>query len=93
MCMNSITKPQSHRWHFIQTGGLVQVKISTIDDLLHLDELDPKLWIALACPVKGLEFSEETLSLLDTDKNGRVRVPEILEAVSFIKKYFAKPEV
>ncbi|MBQ2207285.1 MAG: hypothetical protein II413_08760, partial [Treponema sp.] len=91
--MNSITKAQSHRWHFIQTGGLVQVKISTIDDLLHLDELDPKLWIALACPVKGLEFSEETLSLLDTDKNGRVRVPEILEAVSFIKKYFAKPEV
>lgn len=91
--MNSITKAQSHRWHFIQTGGLVQVKISTIDDLLHLDELDPKLWIALACPVKGLEFSEETLSLLDTDKNGRVRVPEILEAVSFVKKYFAKPEV
>ncbi|MCH5291172.1 MAG: hypothetical protein J1D88_05340 [Treponema sp.] len=82
-----------HVWHFIQTGGLVQLQITSIDDILNLDKLDPKLWIALTCPVKGLEFSEETLSLLDTDKNGRVRVPEILEAVSFIKKYFKRPDV
>lgn len=91
--MSNSKKNQSHQWHFIQTGGLVQVQISSIEDFLHLDELDPKLWIALACPVKGLEFSEETLSLLDTDKNGRVRVPEVLQAVSFIKKYFKNPQV
>lgn len=83
----------SHKFHFIQTGGLIQVQIATIDDILHLDELDQKLWIALTCPVKGLEFSQETLEMLDTDKNGRVRVPEILEAIAFIKKYFKKPEI
>ena len=37
-------------------------------DLAHLDELDQKLWAALACPVKGLEFDERTLALIDTDK-------------------------
>ena len=82
-----------HTWHFIQTGGLVQLQFKSIDDVLELKNLDPKLWVALTCPVKGLEFSEETLNLLDTDKNGRVRVPEILEAVEYIKTYFKKPEI
>ena len=84
---------KGHLWHFIQTGGLMQLQITSIDDVLHLKELNPKLWVALACPVKGLEFSEETLTLLDTDHNGRVRVPEILEAVEYIRTYFKQPEV
>ena len=83
----------AHTWHLIKTAGLVQLQFQTIDDILNLKELDKKLWVALACPTKGLEFSEETLALLDTDHNGRVRAPEILEAVEFIKKYFTKPEV
>lgn len=77
----------------MQNGGLIQAKISTIDDVLNLRDLDPKMWTALACPVQGLEFSEETLSILDTDKNGRVRQPEILEAVEYIRKYFSRPEI
>ena len=84
-------KGKKHTWHFVQTGGLLQLQINSIEDVLELDTLDPKLWVALACPVTGLEFSEETLKLLDTDKNGRVRVAEILEAVAFIKKYFKDP--
>ena len=72
----------AHTWHFIKTAGLVQLQFQTIDDILNLKELDKKLWVALACPTKGLEFSEETLALLDTDHNGRVRVPERQQAVT-----------
>ncbi|MBR1640160.1 MAG: hypothetical protein IJ688_12305 [Treponema sp.] len=86
-------KTDKHSYHFMQNGGLIQAKITTIDDVLNLRDLDPKMWTALACPVQGLEFSEETLSVLDTDKNGRVRQPEILEAVEYIRKYFSRPEV
>ena len=86
-------KEKNHSWKFVQNGGLIQAQISTIDDVLNLDKLDPKYWTALACPVSGLEFSEETLGLLDEDKNGRVRVPEILHVVEYIKKYFSKPEI
>ena len=86
-------KNEKHNYHFMQNGGLIQARISTIDDVLNLKDLDPKMWTALACPVKGLEFSEETLSILDTDKNGRVRVSEILQTIEYIKKYFSKPEV
>ncbi|MBO4321347.1 MAG: hypothetical protein J5857_12840, partial [Treponema sp.] len=83
----------SHAWHFVQTGGLMQVDFKSIDDVLNLDKLDQKLWVALACPVSGLEFSDETLQILDMDKDGRVRVPEILAATEYIKKYFKRPEV
>ena len=83
----------SHAWHFVQTGGLMQVDFKSIDDVLNLDKLDQKLWVALACPVSGLEFSDETLQILDMDKDGRVRVPEILAATDYIKKYFKRPEV
>ena len=86
-------KKTEHEWHFVQRGGLLQVQLSTIEDVLNIDKLDPKYWTALTCPVKGLEFSEETLTLLDSDKNGRVRIPEILDGVEYIKKYFQKPGV
>jgi hypothetical protein len=72
-----------HRWHFHRVGGLDQVSLETADDLRHLADLDQKLWVALSCPVKGLELDTRTLELLDTDKDGRVRAPEILEAIRF----------
>lgn len=82
-----------YAYHFTQNGGLIQAQISTIDDVLNLRDLPPEMWTALACPVNGLEFSSETLSVLDKDHNGRVRIPEILAAVDFIKKYFTEPEI
>jgi hypothetical protein len=72
-----------HRFKFFRAGGLDQVALETGEDLLALERLDPKLWVALSCPVKGLELDERTLALLDTDRDGRVRVPEILAAVRF----------
>lgn len=75
------TKP--HRFRFFRAGGFDQVLLDRPEDLLHLDELDPKLWVALSCPVEGLEFDEKTLRLIDTDGDGRLRVPEIRAAVKW----------
>ncbi len=77
-----------HSWHFHRIGGFDQVALSTAADLEHLHELDQKLWTALACPVKGLELDEKTLSHIDTDKDGRIRVPELLAAIAWSKPYF-----
>ncbi len=71
----------NHRWRFFRAGGVDQVRLDTGDDIARLEELDQKLWVALSCPVKGLEFDERTLALIDSDKDGRVRAPEILGAV------------
>jgi hypothetical protein len=73
--------PVPHRWRFHRIGGLDQVALETGADLANLERLDPKLWIALSCPTKGLEIDARTLELLDTDRDGRVRVPEVLAAV------------
>jgi len=57
--------------------------METAADLRHLSELDPKLWTVLSCPVDGLEIDRETLSLIDFDQDGRVRIEEILAAVEW----------
>jgi hypothetical protein len=72
-----------HPWKFFRTGGLDQVSLETGADLLNLENLDQKLWVALSCPVKGLELDEKTLALIDDDGDGRIRVPELLRAIKW----------
>jgi hypothetical protein len=78
---SSATSP--HIWKFFRTGGIDQVSLETGADLLNLGSLDQKLWVALSCPVKGLEIDEKTLALIDADGDGRIRVPELLAAVAW----------
>jgi hypothetical protein len=78
-----------HRWKFHRLGGLDQVAIETADDLRHLHRLDQKLWVALSCPVTGLELDQRTLELLDLDHDGRVRAPELLAALAFCEARLA----
>jgi hypothetical protein len=76
-------KAPRHRFKFQRIGGLDQVALETGADLVALEQLDPKLWVALSCPTRGLELDARTLDLLDTDRDGRVRVPEVLAAIRF----------
>src|SRR5215472_2075494 len=73
-----------HAWKFFRAGGVDQVVLSSGDDLANLASLDQKLWVALACPVKGVEFDERTLELLDSNHDGRIRPPEILAAIGWL---------
>jgi hypothetical protein len=72
-----------HTWTFFRAGGLDQALLETADDFRNLRSLDQKLWVALTCPVKGLQFDSRTLDLIDTDKDGRVRAPEVIDAVEW----------
>lgn len=82
-----------HRWRFFRSGGFDQVRIDNAQDLLHLGELDQKLWAVLACPTSGLEFDARTLQLIDTDGDGRIRVPELREAVRWACASLNDPDV
>ncbi len=86
------TTRSSHRWRFFRAGGVDQVRLDRGEDIVHLDELDQKLWVALSCPVKGLEFDERTLAILDIDFDGRVRAPEIIAAVRWVDACLKNPE-
>jgi hypothetical protein len=82
----------SHRWHFFRAGGVDQVSLRDGADLTSLDELDQKLWVALAMPTKGVDIDVATLELLDADKDGRVRVHDIQAAAVFVRETFKRPE-
>jgi len=86
------TTASPHRWRFFRAGGSDQVSIESGADLLHLDELDPKLWVALACPVKGLEFDERTLAMIDSDGDGRIRAPEVIVAARWAASMLRDPD-
>jgi len=73
----------NHTWKFFRAGGFDQVRLDTGADLMAIGELDQKLWVALACPTTGLEFDSGTLALIDTDKDGRIRAPELIAAVKW----------
>ena len=82
----------SHRWTFFRAGGFDQVRLDKGIDLAALDQLDQKLWVALACPVQGLEFDSKTLALIDADKDGRVRVPEMIAAAKWAAACLRNPD-
>jgi hypothetical protein len=81
----------AHRWRFFRAGGFDQVRLDTGADLAALGSLDPKLWAVLSCPTKGLELDAHTLELLDADRDGRIRVPEVLAATSWVMGLLASP--
>ena len=80
MSTNENAGRSSHNWRFFRAGGFDQVRLDSGIDIMNLDKLDQKLWVALACPTRGLEFDTKTLELIDTDKDGRIRAPEIIAA-------------
>jgi hypothetical protein len=83
---------RTYGWRFFRAGGSDQVAIERGADLAHLDQLDPKLWVALACPVQGLEMDERTLALLDTDGDGRIRAPEVIAAAAWAAARVRNPD-
>jgi hypothetical protein len=82
----------NHRWKFYRAGGLDQVVFRNGQDIVSLRELDQKLWVTLACPTQGLDLDERTLSLIDTDKDGRIRPPELIATVEWLRDVYNNPD-
>lgn len=81
-----------HTWRFFRSSGFYQVDLVTPSDLLALRQLDQKLWTALSCPTAGLELDARTVALLDADKDGRIRAPEILATIDWADALLKTPE-
>ena len=76
--MAKLTKTNGYSWDFENIGGTTRVKITTGEDLKHLGELDPKMWTVLSCPVKGLEIDEKSMSFMDLDSDGKIRISDVV---------------
>jgi hypothetical protein len=89
---SSAAERTHHKWKFFRAGGFDQVYFESSADLVNLEHLDQKLWAALSCPTRGVEFDTKTLDLIDTDKDGRVRAPEIIAAVKWACSMLRSPD-
>lgn len=82
-----------HSWQFFRAGGFDQVQLNSATDLLALAELDQKLWVALSCPVQGIEFDARSLFFIDSDNDGHVRAPELIAAITWANERLTNPDV
>ena len=82
--MAKLTKSKGYSWDFENIGGTTRVKITTGDDLKHLGELDPKMWTVLSCPVKGLEIDEKSMSFMDLDADGKIRISDVVATAEWV---------
>ncbi|MDX9873912.1 MAG: hypothetical protein RBS88_03300 [Spongiibacteraceae bacterium] len=82
-----------HRWQFFRAGGFEQAQINTPADLAFLRSLDRKLWASLACPVTNLQLDRRMLGYIDSNGDGRIRAPELLDAIDWTLTRLGNPAV
>ena len=91
--MALLNKDQKYKWQFDNIGGCSRVRISSGQDIAHLDELDTKMWTVLSCPIKGLEIDEKSLTYMDFDADGKIRVNDVVGVSKWITKVLKNPDL
>ena len=82
----------TYNWSFANVGGVTRVRIQSAEDIRHLGELDKKMWTVLSCPVNGLEISSDSLSLMDIDGDGKLRLDEVVGTAEWLCATLKNPE-
>ena len=88
-----MNKDKKYKWEFENIGGSLRVKIASGADIAHLSELDPKMWTVLSCPVKGLEINEKSLSYIDLDADGKIRINDVVKTAEWITGVLKNPDL
>ena len=74
-----LTSPTSVR--FTRTGRAYHLDIATAADLRNALDLDEALWVATSAPIDTLHLDALFLQLVDTDLDGRIKPPELKDAI------------
>ena len=75
---------RKYKWEFVNLGGSSRVRIASGEDIAHLEELDPKMWTVLSCPVTGLEIDDRSLRYMDIDGDEKIRVNDVVATAKWI---------
>ena len=82
-----------HIWKFANIGGNTRVVITNGKDIQHLAELDEKLWAVLACPVSGLEISDESLKHMDDNGDQKIHIADVVRTAQWLCQVLRDPQV
>ena len=75
----------NYEWRWFKAGRMAQVRLENGEDIANLAELDKKHWLAISMPTTGVRFDLRMLQLMDKDGDGRIRTPEVVEAIEFLR--------
>lgn len=91
--MTIVNKNKSYKWTFENIGGSTRVKITSGKDIANLGNLDPKMWTVLACPIKGLEIDEKSLSYIDVNKDGKIHIDDVTATAKWVTEAIKDSEL
>lgn len=86
------TARDAPRFTFQRFGHSLHVKVETAQDLRGLMALDEAHWIATTAPIETINADPVLLRLLDTDRDGRIRVSEVKSAIQWIFDTLTNPD-
>lgn len=66
---------------FTRIGRAFHLDIATASDLRSVLELDEAHWVATSAPIHSLHLDALFLQLVDTDHDGRIKPPELKDAI------------
>lgn len=82
-----------HTWTYANIGGNTRIIINSGKDIQHLAELDEKLWTVLTCPTSGLEIPDESLQCMDTDKDNKIHISDVVSTAKWLCQILCDPQV
>lgn len=82
-----------HKWTYANIGGNTRVVIKNGKDIAHLGELDEKLWTVLACPVTGLEIADESLAVIDHNRDQKIHILDVVHTAEWLCEVLVDADV
>ena len=78
-----------YRHAFFAAHRAPQAVLACGDDVAHLADLDRTYWVILSRPTAIPGREDPVAAALDTDGDGRVRVPDVLAAIDWLRPRLA----
>ena len=72
-------------WNFFRAAGVLQAVVDG-KAFRNLKDLPNENWAVLSCPTAGLDFDAKTLAFIDDNKDGHIRIEEVLGAIDWLDK-------
>lgn len=81
--MEKIKETAKELWNFFRAAGVLQAVVDG-KAFRSLKDLPDENWAVLSCPTAGLNFDAKTLSFIDVNNDGHIRIAEVLKAIDWL---------